>query len=133
MSYYFFRLCLRNYLQPAAALAASTPAAFAGPYLNWETNLSYTGSDYTSALHELHIGWEGENGAASYYIQGGPAYSAVDAASSSDLEFSGKAGGADSPSPNLSAFTVNCPWSLPKRMAMVPKGESSIPSDSHRN
>ena len=32
---------------------------------------------------------EGENGAATYSIQGGPAYSAVDAASSSDLEFSG--------------------------------------------
>ena len=94
----------KKLLAAAAALAASTPAAFAGPYLNWETNLSYTGSDYNSALHELHIGWEGENGAASYYIQGGPAYSAVDAADNSDLEFSGKAGGAVAVSESVSIY-----------------------------
>ena len=67
MSYYFLKTVLKKLFAAAAALAASAPAAFAGPYLNWETNLSYTGSDYTSALHELHIGWEGENGAATYY------------------------------------------------------------------
>ena len=60
MSYYFLKTVLKKLFAAAAALAASAPAAFAGPYLNWETNLSYTGSDYTSALHELHIGWEGE-------------------------------------------------------------------------
>ena len=81
----------KKLLAAAAALAASTPAAFAGPYLNWETNLSYTGSDYNSALHELHIGWEGENGAASYYIQGGPAIVAPDGADA-ETEFSGKVG-----------------------------------------
>jgi len=95
----------KKLLAAAAAIAASTPAAFAGPYLNWETNLSYTGSDYNSALHEMHVGWEGENGAASYYIQGGPAYSAVDAAtSSSDFEFSGKAGGAVAVSEAVSVY-----------------------------
>ena len=100
----FLKTVLKKLFAAAAALAASAPAAFAGPYLNWETNLSYTGSDYTSALHELHIGWEGENGAATYYIQGGPAYSAVDAASSSDLEFSGKAGGAVAVSESVSVY-----------------------------
>ena len=50
------------------------------------------------------LAWEGENGAASYYIQGGPAYSAVDAASSSDLEFSGKAGGAVAVSESVSVY-----------------------------
>ena len=94
---------LKKLFAAAAALAASVlPARWSLSEL--ETNLSYIGSDYTSALHELHIGWEGENGAASYYIQGGPAYSAVDAASSSDLEFSGKAGGAVAVSESVSVY-----------------------------
>ena len=104
MSYYFLKTVLKKLFAAAAALAASAPAAFAGPYLNWETNLSYTGSDYNSALHELHIGWEGENGAATYYIQGGPAYSAVDAGDSDAIEFSGKAGGAVAVSESVSVY-----------------------------
>tara|TARA_B100002019_G_scaffold229425_1_gene202807 strand:+ start:999 stop:1382 length:384 start_codon:yes stop_codon:yes gene_type:complete len=104
MSYYFLKTVFKKLLAAAAALAASTPAAFAGPYLNWETNLSYTGSDYNSSLHELHVGWEGENGPTSYFIQGGPAYSAVDAADNSGLEFSGKAGGAVAVSESVSIY-----------------------------
>ena len=42
MSYYFLKTVLKKLFAAAAALAASAPAAFAGPYLNWETNLSYT-------------------------------------------------------------------------------------------
>ena len=104
MSYKFIKTVLKKLLIALAAVGASTPAAFAGPYLNWETNLSYTGSDYNSSLHELHVGWEGDSGAASYYIQGGPAYSAVDAGDSDAIEFSGKAGGAVAVSEKISVY-----------------------------
>ena len=40
---------------------ASTPA-MAGVYVNAESNASYTGSDYTSATTDLHVGWEGKAG-----------------------------------------------------------------------
>ena len=46
-----------------AALAASpfllAGAAFAGPYVNVESNLSYPDGDYDSATTDLHVGFEG--------------------------------------------------------------------------
>ena len=46
-----------------AALAASpflfAGAAFAGPYVNVESNISYPDGDYGSATTDLHIGYEG--------------------------------------------------------------------------
>ena len=44
----------------ALALAASIASApaIAGPYVNVETNGSYTGSDYTSRATDLHVGYE---------------------------------------------------------------------------
>ena len=51
-----------------AAVAASpflfAGAAFAGPYVNVETNASLTGSDYTGAATDVHIGYEGTVGSA---------------------------------------------------------------------
>ena len=75
----------------AAAIALAPSAALAGPYVNVETNAGWVGDDYTSATTDLHVGYEGEAGAASYYVQAGPAIVAVDG-QETDTQFSGKAG-----------------------------------------
>ena len=75
-----------------AALSMSAGAAFAGPYVNVETNAGWAGDDYTGATTDIHVGYEGALGdSASYYVQGGPAVVAVDGADT-ETEFSGKAG-----------------------------------------
>jgi len=82
-------------IKSAIALAAAAPLmaapALAGPYVNVETNAGWTGDDYTGATTDIHVGYEGTVGAASYYVQGGPAIVAVDGADT-ETEFSGKAG-----------------------------------------
>ncbi len=75
----------------SAALFASAGAALAGPYVNIETNAGWVGDDYTAATTDLHVGYEGTAGAASYYVQAGPAIVAVDG-EETDTQFSGKAG-----------------------------------------
>ena len=75
----------------SAALFASAGAALAGPYVNVETNAGWVGDDYTAATTDLHVGYEGDAGAASYYVQAGPAIVAVDGAET-ETQFSGKAG-----------------------------------------
>jgi hypothetical protein len=62
----------------AAAVAFAPAAALAGPYVNVEANASWTGDNYTSTTTDVHVGYEGEVGAASYYVQAGPAIVAVD-------------------------------------------------------
>ena len=82
-------------IKSAIALAAAAPLmaapALAGPYVNIEANAGWTGDDYTGATTDVHVGYEGEVGAASYYVQAGPAIVAVDGADT-ETEFSGKAG-----------------------------------------
>ena len=80
-----------------AAVAASpfllAGAAFAGPYVNVESNIGYPDGDYGSATTDLHVGYEGsltEN--ADFYAQIGPAFTAVDGTDGSETEFSGKVG-----------------------------------------
>ena len=80
-----------------AAVAASpflfAGAAFAGPYVNVESNISYPDGDYSGATTDLHIGFEGSLGEkADYYVQGGPSFIAVDGTDGSEGEFSGKVG-----------------------------------------
>ena len=80
-----------------AALAASpflfAGAAFAGPYVNVESNISYPDGDYSGATTDLHVGYEGSlSESANFYVQGGPAFVAVDGTDGSETEFSGKAG-----------------------------------------
>ena len=65
-----------------AAVAASpfllAGAAFAGPYVNVESNISYPDGDYSGATTDLAIGYEGSlNEKADFYVQGGPAFVAV--------------------------------------------------------
>ena len=80
-----------------AALAASpfvfAGAAFAGPYVNVESNISYPDGDYSGATTDLHVGYEGSlSETADFYVQGGPSFLAVDGTDGSETEFSGKLG-----------------------------------------
>ena len=82
---------IKSVFAATAALSMSAGAALAGPYVNVEVNAGWTGDDYTGATTDIHVGYEGEVGAASYYVQAGPAIVAVDGADT-ETEFSGKAG-----------------------------------------
>ena len=88
----------------ALALAASIASApaIAGPYVNVETNGSYTGSDYTSRATDLHLGFENTLGSFDWYAQGGKTINAADGVDS-DSNWSGKVGGsvAATEPPNL--------------------------------
>ena len=86
-----------------AALSMSAGAALAGPYVNVETNAGWVGDDYSGATTDIHVGYEGEVGAASYYVQAGPAVVAVDG-EETDTQFSGKAGLGIPVSDALSAY-----------------------------
>tara|TARA_B100000214_G_scaffold374866_1_gene359013 strand:+ start:1893 stop:2252 length:360 start_codon:yes stop_codon:yes gene_type:complete len=83
---------MKKILAITAASLCSTPA-FAGVYLNTEVNNGYTGSDYDGRTVDLHVGYEGSSGKLDYYIQGGPAVTAVADVDGTETEFSGKAGG----------------------------------------
>jgi len=77
----------------ALALASTLVAgpAFAGVYVEVESNAGYTGSDYESRTTEFHVGYEDTAGAVDWYVQGGPAVVSVDGADS-DNQMSGKIG-----------------------------------------
>jgi len=76
----------------AAALGLSAGAAVAGPYVNVETNAGWTGSEYTGAGTDVHLGYEGPLGeSGSYYVQGGATVLTPDGADA-DTVPSGKAG-----------------------------------------
>jgi len=82
---------LKKVLTIAAASALSTPA-FAGFYVNVENNAAFLGKDYIGSGTDAHLGYEGGNGTASYYLQGGAFLSNPDGGESS-TNFSGKVGG----------------------------------------
>ena len=77
--------------------------AIAGPYVNVETNASYTGSDYTSRATDLHVGYENAVGALDYYVQGGKTINAQDGVDS-DSAWSGKFGGSVSATEKLGVY-----------------------------
>ena len=78
----------------ALALASTLAAgpAFAGVYVNVESNTSYTGADYESRTTDFHVGYEDTAGAVDWYVQGGPAVISTDGADESDNQLSGKVG-----------------------------------------
>ena len=83
---------IRSIACAAVVCAASVPAAFAGPYVNVETNAGWAGDNYQGAVTDLHVGYEDDLGtAAGWYIQGGPALVNVDGAEAA-THFSGKVG-----------------------------------------
>ena len=82
-----------------AAVAASpfllAGAAFAGPYVNVESNLSYPDGDYSSTATDIHLGYEGTAGAEgkiAYYVQGGPSLAHSETTDDTETELSGKVG-----------------------------------------
>ena len=81
-----------------AAVAASpfllAGAAFASPYVNVESNLSYPDGDYSSAATDIHIGYEGAttDGKIAYYVQGGPSLNHAESTDDTETELSGKVG-----------------------------------------
>ena len=76
----------------AATTLASAPAS-AGVYINAEANDGYTGTEYSGRTVDLHVGWEGSVSKLDYYVQGGPALTAVADVDGTETELSGKLGG----------------------------------------
>ena len=94
-----------------AAVAASpflfAGAAFAGPYVNIESNLSYPDGDYSSTGTDVHLGYEGTAGAEgkiAYYVQGGPTLNHSDATDDTETEISGKIGASYGVSEDLGIY-----------------------------
>ena len=94
-----------------AAVAASpflfAGAAFAGPYVNVESNLSYPDGDYTSATTDIHLGYEGSvgtEGKISYYVQGGPSLNHSETTDDTETEISGKVGASVPLNDDLAAY-----------------------------
>ena len=72
----------------AGALLAFTSPAYAGAYGNVENNASWEAGDYSTAVTEVHAGYEFDNG---IYVQGGPAFVSVEG-EDLETEYSGKVG-----------------------------------------
>ena len=63
---------IKSVFAATAALSMSAGAAFAGPYVNVETNAGWPGADYAGATTALHVCYEGALGeSASYYVLAG--------------------------------------------------------------
>ena len=75
---------------PAAALLASP--AFAAPYVNVEANSGFTGSDYSGTSTDFHVGVDGSEGDASWYLQGCPTVVSPDGGESETI-LTAKVGG----------------------------------------
>ena len=73
----------------ASAAALVSPVA-AAPYLNVESNASYS-DGFSGAVTDLHLGYEGGEGPFSFYAQGG--FALVDDTEEINTELSGKFGG----------------------------------------
>ena len=98
-------------IKSTLAAAAAAPfllssAAFAGPYVNVESNASYPDGDYTGATTDLAIGFEGttSEGKVAYYIQGGPAFVHTESTDDTETEFSGKVGASICVSEDLAVY-----------------------------
>ena len=93
----------------AAVFAAPfvlSSAAFAGPYVNLESNASYPDGDYSGATTDVAVGFEGatSEGKIAYYIQGGPAFVHTESSDDTETEFSGKAGASVAVNEDLSIY-----------------------------
>ena len=91
-----------------AALAASpflfAGAAFAGPYVNVESNLSYPSGEYSATSTDVHVGYEGGSGKVAYYVQGGPSLNHADATDDTETELSGKIGASYAATEDLALY-----------------------------
>ena len=107
-----------------AAVAASpfllAGAAFAGPYVNVESNLSYPDGDYSAATTDVQVGYEGGEGDLGFYVQAGPAFVHTDSDDDTETEISGKAG---------VTYAVNEDLGLYGEIAGISNGEDSDGDD----
>ena len=94
---------IKSVLAATAAAPLFAGAAFAGPYVNLEANSGFSGSNYSGTTTDLHIGYEGTEGALGYYIQGGPSLITPDAGASETV-FSGKVGASVAATENLGVY-----------------------------
>ena len=90
---------LKTLIASGAAVSAAVlgSPAIASPYINVENNAGFAGGDgldstYLGSTTDFHIGVEGGEGAASWYMQAGPALVSPQGGEA-DVEFSGKIGG----------------------------------------
>ena len=90
---------MKSIIAAGALLAVSAPA-IAGPYGNIENNAAWTDGDYSTAVTEIHAGYEFENGV---YIQAGPAFVHVED-EGTDTEYSGKVGVSADVSENVEVY-----------------------------
>ena len=81
---------MKKFILVAAAATLTSPV-LARPYVNVESNASYTGSDYKSRATDLHVGYESKVKDLAWYVQGGKTLNAADG-SESDSNWSGKTG-----------------------------------------
>ena len=86
---------------PAVVLLAAP--AFAAPYVNVEANSGFTGSDYTGTSTDFHVGVDGAEGVASWYLQGGPTVVSPDGGEAETI-LTAKAGGGVGVSDSLSIY-----------------------------
>jgi len=86
---------------PAVALMAAP--AFAAPYVNVEANSGFVGSDYSGTTTDFHVGVDGAEGSASWYIQGGPSIVSPDGGESETI-LTAKVGGGVGVTEKLSVY-----------------------------
>jgi hypothetical protein len=72
----------------AGLLLGCAHGAVAAPYANIENTASFLGEEFGASVTEVHAGYEFDSG---LYIQGGPAFLAVDGEEGA-VEYSGKVG-----------------------------------------
>ena len=94
---------IKSVFAAAAAAPLFAGAAFAGPYVNVEANSGFAGSDYTGTTTDFHVGFEGTEGAAAWYIQGGPSIVSPDGGAA-ETKFSAKTGGSVAVSDSLGVY-----------------------------
>jgi len=87
-----------------AALPFMAAPAFAGPYVNVESNSGLTGSDYVGTLVETHVGYEGAlSDTVTGYIQAGPAIGLPEGGDAG-VDVSGKVGATVAATDKLSVY-----------------------------
>lgn len=87
----------------AGLLLGAAHGAHAAPYLNVETNQGYSGGELGATVTDVHYGVEGGDEVFSWYIQGGPSYTAVQG-EDGEAQLSGKLGGSAALGTDLSIY-----------------------------
>jgi len=82
-----------NQINNRCCCSISIPIRWCSFCWSIESNISYPDGDYSGATTDLQIGYEGSlSETADFYVQGGPAFIAVDGTDGSETEFAGKFG-----------------------------------------